>query len=466
MAESNVTPNVAIPLPKAKKNMVMIGCICMMLSVAMFGLSLATIQGPILESMGAMEYFSLLTIFASLGLSIMTPIGGKLGDLLGRRNIVIYAGLVAAICGLGLGLVKSFVPFAILRLLLGAGQGAFTAAPYILAREINEPKDVPRAMGMLASAIAIGGFGGSIIAGALTDAGYLRAAIMFPAIPLLLGVLLIGLNLPNVKRDNIKIDVPGIICLVVTLGALLLSLNFGSRVGWTNPIILVGFVVAIVAGVVMVKVENKAAEPILPMRLFRNRNFTVLLLVGFICYFYNNAMTAYAPLAMQQVLGASVTASGALQMPRTIITMILPTVLGVWVGKKKSRNWIAMACASGIVVLAFLSLSFVTAATSVILFFVAIGATGIAEGFRSVSITPAAQMQLERQDIGVGTSLVTFFNSLSSLIAAAVSGVVFDLHAGDVQAGWNSVAMTTTIVTLVGLLVVLLVVRPHFKDEK
>ena len=90
----NQKPNVAIPLPKAKKNMVQFGCICLMLSIAMFGLSLATLQAPILEEMNAMSYFSLLTIFSSLGLSIMTPIGGKLGDLLGRRNIVIISGTI------------------------------------------------------------------------------------------------------------------------------------------------------------------------------------------------------------------------------------------------------------------------------------------------------------------------------------------------------------------------------------
>ena len=64
-----------------------------------------------------------------------------------------------------MSLVHSILPFAIFRLLLGAAQGAFTAAPYILMREINESKDVPKAMGYLASAIAVGSFGGGILLG-------------------------------------------------------------------------------------------------------------------------------------------------------------------------------------------------------------------------------------------------------------------------------------------------------------
>ena len=67
-------PQVAIPLPKGKKNLVQIGCICMMLSVAMYGLVFATLTSPILTSVNAMDYVSLFTIFAALGVSIMTPI--------------------------------------------------------------------------------------------------------------------------------------------------------------------------------------------------------------------------------------------------------------------------------------------------------------------------------------------------------------------------------------------------------
>ena len=82
-------PQVAIPLPKAKKNLVQIGCICMMLSVAMYGLVFATLTAPILEKVDAMGYVGLFSIVGAIGVSIMTPIGGKLGDLIGRRNIVV-----------------------------------------------------------------------------------------------------------------------------------------------------------------------------------------------------------------------------------------------------------------------------------------------------------------------------------------------------------------------------------------
>lgn len=207
--------------------------------------------------------------------------------------------------------------------IVSLAQGGFTAAPYIIVGLINERKDVPKAMGMLATAIAVGGFGGSIIAGILTDMGLLTVAILMPEIPLIIGIVLIGLNMPNQKREGkVSIDVPGIIALIVTLCSILLALNFGSSVGWTSPAIIAGFVIGIISLVVLVKIEGRADEPLIPLNLFKNRNYSVLLIVGFICYFYQNAMNVYAPIGAMQVIGTSTSVAGALQMPRTIVTII------------------------------------------------------------------------------------------------------------------------------------------------
>lgn len=473
MSDTQVQSNAAIPLPKDKKNLVQLGCICLMLSVGMFGLSLATLQAPILEEMNAMSYFSLLAIFSSLGLSIMTPIGGKLGDLLGRRNIVIISGTVCAICGIGMAFIRTLVPFMILRLLLGAAQGAFMAAPYILVREIHEPKDVPKMMGLLSSATAIGSFGGSFIAGFLTDMGFLNIAIMFPAIPLIIGVILIGINLPNQKRESkVIVDVPGMAALTVCLTGLLLALNYGPKLGWGDVKIIAGIIVGIIALIILVKVENKAAEPIIPLHLFKNRKYVSLLAVGFICYFYFTAMTVYTPLAIQRVIGGSTTVSGALQMPRTIITIILPVIAGAWVGKKTQNIWKAMVIGTLLVGAPFLVLSFSGPSTSVMVFFVTVAITGVAESFRAVSITPAAQLTLEQKELGVGTALVNFTNSLSTLLSALVCGIAYDLKTSEnpenihnIAAGINSVFMITAIVSFIGLAIVLLVVRKQMNVQ-
>ncbi len=467
-------PQVAIPLPKGKKNLVQIGCICMMLSVAMYGLVFATLTSPILKSVDAMDYVSLFTIFAALGVSIMTPIGGKLGDLIGRRNIVVIPGIICLIAGIAFAFVKSLWPLMGLRLVISLAQGAFTAAPYIIVGLINEKKDVPKSMGMLAAAISVGGFGGSIIAGILTDMGMLEAAIIMPAIPLILGIVLIWLNMPNVKKDGqVVIDWAGIACLVVALCGILLALNFGASVGWADPKIIAGFIIGIVALVALVKVEGKSAEPLIPLKLFKNSLYTTLLVVGFICYFYQTAMNTYASIGAINVLGTSTAIAGSLQLPRTVLVMILPTIVGVWVGKKAGNAWKAMAVATALVAIPMIAMGFTTPAMSVAVYFVALAVTGIAESFRAVSITPSAQSTLTPEDMGVGTSLVNFFNSLAQTIAAAIFGVAYNAFTVsdpnsvvNIQNGVNAVFWVAGIVTIIGFLIVVFVIRPKMTKEK
>lgn len=466
MTKKTTTSEILLPLPAGKKHAVTIGAICLMLSISMFGSGFFIIQGPVLEQMNASEYYSLLTVFASLGVAIMTPIGGKLGDLLGRRNVILFSGLLCAACGIGMSLIWIAVPFILLRLLLGLAQGAFTAAPYILMREINAPEDVPRSMGLLASAVAIGSFGGSILLGALADMGFLRLAIIIPAIPLLIGVLLITLNLPNRRQEGtVVIDIPGILCLSLLLSAFCLTMNFGPVIGWADLKILSGILLTVILLFVFVRLEQKTAEPIVPMYLFSNRQYTTLLIVAFLCYFYQSAMNAYAPVAVQKVLGLSATISGSLQLPRSILTMILPALFGTWVGKCRKNQTAAIAFACGFVVISFLPLGFTTSSTSIVVYFAAIALTGVAESFRSVSVTPAAQNALSSKDLGVGTALVTFVNSLSSLFSSAIYGVVYEMNSSSVQSAVNQIFLLASAASAAGLLIVLFFVRRQSKGE-
>ena len=463
---NNNMHEVAIPLQRNKKIAVILGSIFLMFSVAGFGLSLALLQGRILESMNAMNYFSTLTIFASLGLTILTPIGGKLGDLYGRRNIIIISGLIAVLCGVGMALTNNAFIFMTLRLLLGVAQGMFISAPYILMGEINEKKDIPKSMGYLSSAIAIGGFGSSIIAGFLSDRGLLKAAILFPSIPLLAGIILIALNLPNRKKgQKSSIDILGILFLALFLSSLLLSLNYGPKIGWNNIIIITALLSSIVFLFFLIKTEKKSLEPIIPLHLFLNKKYSVLLIVGIICYFYQNQMNVYAPLAIQNILNKSATVSGALQLPRTIITMILPIIFGTWLGKRKDKYWLAITFAAGIPFIAFLSLSFTNSASPVLLFYIAISLTGIAESFRSVSITPAAQATLQPQELGIGTSLITFMNSISSLVAATATGIIFDSNKNNMGTAINKIFTLTAAVSLLGVLIAVFIVRKQDKKD-
>lgn len=172
------------------------------------------------------------------------------------------------------------------------------------------------------------------------------------------------------------------------------------------------------------------------------------------------------PLAVQDVMGVSAAAAGSLQLPRTILTMVLPTIAGVWIGKKAANNWKAMAIATGLAALPFIPLGFTTASTPFIVYLMCIGITGIAESFRSVSVTPVAQSVLPQKDLGVGTALVTFVNSLSTLFAAAINGVVYGMSANNVQAGVNNIFRVTVIISMAGFFLVIFVVRKQLSGNE
>ncbi len=471
-------PQVAIPLPKGKKRLVTIGCVMLMFTIAMFGLSLANLQGPILTEMNAMQYFSTIAILRVLPLSILTPIGGKLGDLFGRRNVVIVSGLICGIAGILMGIIRILPIYMGCIVLLSAAMGAFTAAPYIIAREINETKDVPRAMGLLSSAVAVGGFLGSIVAGIFQDMGLNSIALMFPAIPLIFAVLLIGFNMPNVKREGeIIIDFPGMALLAVTLCGIILALNMGPRDGWTNPMVIVLFIIGIIALFALIKVEGSAKEPIIPLYLLKNGNYAILLIVGLLCYFYKTAMDTYAPLGIQQVFGGSTTMSGTLQFPRTIVTMIVPMIAGVWVAKKTTNAWKSMLAATITITIVFGAMTFITnpgfsVGTGFMVYIVMITLTGIAESLRAVTITPVAQSYLQPKDYGTGTAMINFVNSLANPVAASLMGILYDIptHADNtnpalIAAGIRNVFTLAMVSGIVGMIIVVLIVRKQIENK-
>lgn len=119
-----------------------------------------------------------------------------------------------------------------------------------------------------------------------------------------------------------------------------------------------------------------------------------------------------------------------------------------------------------------LAMGFTTPTTSVLLYFIALTITGVAESYRGVSITPAAQACLKPEDIGIGTALINFANSLSCSLAAAIFGMIYSgftvadpTNVANIQNGVNTVFLTAGAITVVGLVLVLFWVRPMLEEQ-
>ena len=152
--------------------------------------------------------------------------------------------------------------------------------------------------------------------------------------------------------------------------------------------------------------------------------------------------------------------------------MILPAICGAWMAKKKTRMWKAMFIATALFAIPLMAMGFtVQAGWYIIVYFVVITISGIAESFRGISFTPAAQSVLKPEDIGVGTSMINFANSLSASIAAAIYSAIYGMctasgvTADTVQKGVNGVFLTAGLVTIVGVVLVITSVRPLLNKE-
>ena len=462
-----------IPLSKGKKSLVSFGAIMLTVAVACYGLALMNLVPPILERLDGMSYAGLVGLCISLGITLMSPIGGKLGDIFGRKAVVVIAGLVNLICGIGIAFAPNVLILLICCFGVGFSQGAYVSAPYIIMGLINEKKNVPKSMGYLTMALSIGGTAGSILAGILSDMGMLTAAILFPAVPLILGIVLIGLAYPNDKSGKqVAIDYKGIILMAVAMPAITLSLSGPSTLGWSMVLSGVVLAVGVVFAYFLLKHESSIDAPIIPMKLFKEKNYVLFLLVGAICYFGRGAVDNYAPLGAQQVIKTSAALSGSLQLPKTLLTMILPAIAGVWMAKKKANMWKAMFISTLLFALPLLAMGFtVQAGWYIWVYFIVITISGIAESFRGISFTPAAQSVLKTEDIGIGTSMINFANSLSASVAAAIYSAIYGIStasgvtADTVQTGVNGVFLTAGVVTLVGVVLCLTKIRPMLEEK-
>ena len=233
-----------------------------------------------------------------------------------------------------------------------------------------------------------------------------------------------------------------------------------------------GFGLGILFLILLLYWENKTTSPIIPLKMFAHKEYLAFVVISFIGYFYRGAMDVYSPLGAIQVMGASTAVAGALQFPRTIITMFLPVIAGAWVAKNKENIWKALAITTAFVAFPMLIMGFASPKTSILLYFIPLAVTGIAESYRGVSITPGAQACVKAEDIGLGTALINFANSLSSSLAAAIYGVVYNTftypdptNVNNITAGVNGVFLLAGAVSFVGFILVLVWVRPLIKRK-
>lgn len=399
-----------------------------------------TIVGPamprIVAELGGMEHYSWVATTAMLLSAITTPIVGKLSDLYGRKRFYL-GGLVVFMLGAVIsGLAPTFWVLILGRAVQGVGMGTLMPLSQTIIGDLIPPRQRGTYQGYMGAVFGVATVGGPLVGGAITDAWGWRW-LFFAGLPV--GIVALALiarfmTLPHQRREA-RVDVAGMVVLTGALVTILLATSWGgSTYPWASAPVLGLYAVGLLLTAAFVAIELRAAEPVLPLRLFRNRQFTLSNLAAFFLAMVMFAVMIYLPVFAQGVLGVSATASGLILMPLNVGQILMGIVTGLLITRTGRYKEFMLA---GIGLLAvgqwlLTRLGWQSDPWEVTLAMVVFG---VGLGLVLQQYTLVVQNSVGRRDLGVATAATQFFRSVGSTVGIAVFGTVLNSGLGAAIAG-------------------------------
>jgi EmrB/QacA subfamily drug resistance transporter len=401
---------------------IMLGMLLAALDQTIVSTALPTIVGDL----GGANHVSWVVTAYLLTNTIATVLAGRFGDLFGRKRVFQFGAglfvLASALCGLA----GSLTWLIVWRALQGVGAGALTVTATALIGDIIPLRERGRYQGMLGAVFGISTVVGPLLGGFFTDQLSWRYAFY---VNLPIGIVVVALaarTMPSVaSRLKPVIDYLGVAFVGVGAAALVLATSWGGTTyAWGSPTIIGLFAGAVVAFVVFVLVENRAAEPILPMRLFSGPVFRVSTVLSLIVGFAMLGSLTFVPYYLQYVKGVSATASGVRTLPMVVGLLGMSLVAGTVVGRT-GRYKVFPLVGAVMLTLGLFLLSTMDEHTSFWATSAYLLVLGLGIGSSMQILTLIVQNTSDYADLGVATSGVTFFRSLGSSFGAAVFGTIY-----------------------------------------
>jgi EmrB/QacA subfamily drug resistance transporter len=411
----------------AGRRRVVFGALLLVLFVASLDQTIVSTALPtIVGELGGLEHLSWVVTAYLLASTVVGPIYGKLGDMYGRKR-VLQAALVVFLVGSALcGLAGSMLELIVFRAVQGLGGGGLIVVSMALVGDIVAPRERGRYQGLFGGVLGVAVVAGPLLGGFFVDNLSWRW-IFYVNLPLGLVALVVISSVLSSRQvtEWCRIDWLGTLVLAAGLSGVILYTSLGGTTyAWDAPWMLAAISASVALLALFPLVEARAAEPIVPLELFRNATFRTASAIGFVIGFALFGSVTFIPVYLQLVKGYSATASGLLLTPMMLGVLLTSTASGFLISRYGSyRRFPRAGTALAAVALYLLStLEPGTPTWGAGLYMLLLG---LGLGLVMQVLVLAAQNAVDYRLLGVATSGATLFRQVGGSIGVSVFGAIF-----------------------------------------
>ena len=430
MAETHAAPvpGAGADRPGVRREVLIIlpGLLLAIMLAMLDQLVVSTALPRIVGDLGGVTHLSWVVTAYVLATTVTTPLYGKLGDLYGRKRWLMIAIVIFLIGSALSGLAHSMDQLIAFRALQGLGAGGLLTGAIATIGDLVSPRERGQYMGYIMGVMTLAMVAGPLVGGYITENFSWRWIfyINMPIGGLALIYLAATMHMPR-RRIAHKIDYGGAVTLAIAATAIILMTTWGgTQYAWGSVQVIGLAVIGLVSTAAFLVIEARAAEPILPLSVFRNRNFSVAIAMSFLLGLALFGALTFLPLYQQTVQHLSPTQSGLMLIPMMLGSTVTALISGQ-VTTKTGRYKVLPIVGAAMMTLGMYLLTGVGLHTSLVTTGIYFAVIGLGMGFLMQITTLVAQNSVAPQEMGVASSARTFFQQIGGSIGVAAFGAVF-----------------------------------------